>query len=361
MVAKNLIALFMMNGLRGATRVAAICKPSFISLNGKAAGRNIFSGRALAPVDAFFGRYEYSLVGRTGRIKSRTFLRESSPFTTATHTGASNTNDYPFTWPQLKKLFQDPDTPKNQDDYHIPSDHPNLPLYRRSIAAQALYEQHKNYLDDNWRSPYDFLVVSKLGERFGFEKVLVNTIDSENTNTNRIGDNCKQNNNNKCSTPDGYVYQARPSLTQASKYTIENGITYLRLVLNDFPYDVDEGIEHWCLWKIGGTCSTEGITREELTWALKELPLLKADGKSGSGCIITEGQEPAVSFRDTSESSTIPRIDLDTRTFYWVNPPHLQSMPEIHHAHILALRPEKKNINEAFAQKNEVDPSHPPL
>jgi hypothetical protein len=43
------------------------------------------------------------------------------------------------------------------------------------------------------------------------------------------------------------------------------------LVPNDFPYDVDEGIEHWCLWKIGGASSTESISMGELAWAIREL------------------------------------------------------------------------------------------
>jgi len=204
------------------------------------------------------------------------------------------------------------------------------------LAAQASYDRHKTYLDNHWRSPYDYIVVSKFGERFGFEKVLLDQ---------KIGDDSKESDS---------LYKAHPSLTHASKYTIENGMTYLRLVLNDFPYDVDDSIEHWCLWKIGGSRSStleeEGITKDELIWALKELASLAADGDSGSGCILKEGaEELALSFRDSFDSAENPSVcNRDMKALCWVNPPHLQSMPEIYHAHILV-------------SENEVNPSPPPV
>ena len=116
----------------------------------------------------------------------------------------------------------------------------------------------------------------------------------------------------------------------------------MSLVPNDFPYDVDEGIEHWCLWKIGGASSTESISMGELAWAIRELRSSRAHEIGGSGCIIhRDGRTYDVS-RTSVNDVGIMRIGTVLDALYWVNPPHLQSMPEIHHAHILVLRSNEK-------------------
>jgi len=355
----NAITLMMFVSLWRTTH--ATCRPSFVSLHRQASDH--IRALSLTPsTDALSPGSRYASCRKSylpahnslfnGRIKSHTFLRLSDPFTTAntgTASFATDANELkPFTWDNLIDLFR-----KNQEDNYIPSDHPNLRLFRRSSAAQASYEKHKKYLDSYWMSAYDYLVISKFGEWFGFEKVIVNTDGPENSNIFKpIEDDTNQRNNtNYCIPPKGCVFKASPSLTQASKYTIENEMTYLRLVLNDFPYDVDEGIEHWCLWKIGDgdTSSAERVSGEEMAWALKELKNLQADeNNSGSGGII-ERDGSNILFDAMPHSyqaqQSVPIVD----TFYWVNPPHLQSMPEIHHAHILVLRSDKKSNDEHFA------------
>ena len=90
---------------------------------------------------------------------------------------------------------------------------------------------------------------------------------------------------------------------------------------------------------------------------MKELESLQAEGESGSGCII-QGMEQTSSFRTPSrvsidyECEQNPASILDT--LYWVNPPALQSMPEINHAHMLVLRSDS-------VPKGEVIPPCPPL
>lgn len=64
---------------------------------------------------------------------------------------------------------------------------------------------------------------------------------------------------------------------------------------------------------------------DELQWALQELNSYDGNSCSSSGLIKQQNE--------LSESA-ISNIDKFS-TFFWVNPPHLQSMPEIHHAHIL--------------------------
>lgn len=285
----------------------------------------------------------FNSLNGSGRIRSRATFLQSSPsssFNTATQQNGNSLSVEPsFTWPQLVELFR---RPTKSHESFIPSDHPNLALFRRSVAAQQRYEKHKAYLDENWLSAYDYLVFSKFGASYGIERVLVNRGGSDrDAVVNQIGDvGCTNQPGKNSIPPEGYIYRASPSLGEASKYTIDNRMAYLKLVLNDFPYDVEDGIEHWCLWKIGGSSITEGILREELTWAMGELQCIRADGNSGSGCIVREGERTILGGMDRGSGSDVQRKPAApiSDALYWVNPPHLQSMPEIHHAHILVVR-----------------------
>ena len=255
----------------------------------------------------------------------------------------SNDELTPFSWSDIIALFRDPDDSTTTFHNYISSDHPKLALFRRSPAAATLYEDHKQYIDDNWKSGYDYLVYSKFGKEFGFEKELIHVAEDDPTTTIQEGikrsSNYVKNNLLKIS-PEGYKYQCNPSLSQASAFNIQNGITFLKLVPNDFPYDVDEGIQHWCLWKIGGSSHTEEILMDELQWALQELNSYDGNSCSSSGLIKQQHE---------LSKSTVSNIDKFS-TFFWVNPPHLQSMPEIHHAHIL-FKPNKKG---SFASATSV-------
>lgn len=235
------------------------------------------------------------------------FSTENFEGTSPTAATAPNEQLNPFTWSDLIHLFTDPknDYSNEKTNNYIPSDHPNLALFRRSIAAQALYEDHKTFVNNNWKSPYDYLVFSKFGKEFGFEKELIQVDFS-------------QGNDPLVTLSEGFRYQCVPSLSEACDYTIQNGFTYLNLVLNDFPYDVEEGIQHWCLWKIGGKCRTEGILMEELQWALQELNRYptESDGVGCSSSLIVKQNELTESV-----VSTIDKFS----SFHWVNPPHLQS------------------------------------
>jgi len=237
----------------------------------------------------------------------------------------NKSTEEPFTWAQLIDLFRSSNN-SQEDDHYISSDNINLALFRRSAAAQYEYEKHKKYIECDWNSAYDYLVIDKFGAKFGFEKVL-----------------CEET----------AKYRSSPSLKQASKYTIDNQMTYLRLVLNDYPYDVNDGIEHWCLWKIGGKSQTEGVLREELSWAESELDSLNADRSSGSSCIIDK--DGVSSFYELNSSETPSSV---SDMLYWVNPPHLQSMPEIHHAHMLVVRDDQIEVRD---EENVTQLEPPPV
>jgi hypothetical protein len=78
----------------------------------------------------------------------------------------------------------------------------------------------------------------------------------------------------------------------------------LALLPNDFPYYTQTGIEHWVLWKLNGS-----ITEEDIDEAKKDLRNRLGD---------------IVGF------------------IHWENPPHLKSLPDIDHVHILARREAKQ-------------------
>ena len=88
-----------------------------------------------------------------------------------------------------------------------------------------------------------------------------------------------------------------PSLEQAKL----EGRRESKLLRNEYPYFVCHGIEHWCLWKLGSK-----VEPYDLDWAKNKL--VEMD-RGNQGEIMS-----------------------------WVNPPNLQSIPDIDHAHILWLR-----------------------
>lgn len=325
------------------------CSPSFVALHRRSVGHKYVSNSAssLRPSWASLhcasgrGAGDESSDNALGDASARSraclrLSRESQLCSTAKDLDAQ-----PFTWPRLVELFRDSDTPNVENVNYIPSDHPNLALFRRSVSDQKSYELHKEYLNSCWESAYDYLVVSKFGKRFGFDKVVVcgDTSDGSDHVEMNVG-------KGDVIPPDGRRFRASPSLTQASRYAIDHQITYLSLVPNDFPYDVDEGIEHWCLWKIGGASCTEGISMEELDWAVRELKNSRDRECGGRACIVhrdgrthgTADDDSQTTVTDDRAQKPVPISDV----LYWVNPPHLQSMPEINHAHLLVLRSDEK-------------------
>jgi len=71
----------------------------------------------------------------------------------------------------------------------------------------------------------------------------------------------------------------------------------IKLELNDYPYHFSPGIVHWVIWKLNGS------------------PLTPADIELETDKLRKDGA---------------------TETLYWINPPHLKSIKDLDHAHILA-------------------------
>jgi hypothetical protein len=76
------------------------------------------------------------------------------------------------------------------------------------------------------------------------------------------------------------------------------------LVPNDFPYYMAYGIVHYVFWK-----TNENVTEKD----------------------IEEAQEDLKTMMDVEDM------------LYWVNPPHLKSLPEIDHVHFLCLLKRKES------------------
>eukprot|EP00536_Pseudo-nitzschia_multiseries_P007025 jgi/Psemu1/16663/gm1.16663_g len=153
----------------------------------------------------------------------------------------------PFSWDDLKEIITNGDPT----------------MHSRSMEVQESYVLHSRRIKDEWKSINDYILHSK----FGFEQ--------------HVGSDGK--------------FVSYPSLEEAK---LEKRME-TRLLLNDYPYYVAPGIEHWCLWKLGGR-----VESSELELAEKEL----------------------------ADMGTVEEIAS------WVNPPHLQSVPDIDHAHLLCLR-----------------------
>mmetsp|Transcript_14407 Transcript_14407/g.18823 ORF Transcript_14407/g.18823 Transcript_14407/m.18823 type:complete len:189 (+) Transcript_14407:112-678(+) len=92
---------------------------------------------------------------------------------------------------------------------------------------------------------------------------------------------------------DSGLWHAFPPLSQVP------GV-HVRLVKNDFPYYLADNVEHWILWKLGQDCRDNDI--------------------------------------ENAKQELQARLGDVTEFLHWINPPHLKSLPEIDHAHIIICR-----------------------
>jgi hypothetical protein len=133
----------------------------------------------------------------------------------------------------------------------------------RSEEKQREYMAFVNDLKLEWASVSDHILCSK------FPKIFTKQLDKS---TQR--------------------YVAHPPI----KDVVSSGNSYMAVVRNDFPYHMENGIEHWILWKVGD----EPVAESEIEHA---------------------------------KSLLSSRLGDDM--LHWLNPSHLKSLPEIDHIHIL--------------------------
>ena len=147
----------------------------------------------------------------------------------------------PFTWDELKTLV------KNDQ----------LDKMSRSRSEQDRYDDYIQKIKKEWVSVADHILCSK----FDFER----EFDEASLRL-----------------------KAKPSLEE---------VDFVRTSLcpNDFPYFVEDEVQHWCLWKL-----QENVVVNDIMIAKKEL---------------------------------FEKLDVE-EFIHFVNPPHLKSIPQIDHAHI---------------------------
>jgi len=265
----------------------------------------------------------------------------------------------------------------------------DVSLLRRSIDQEKIYSLHCARLKREWKSVEDFILCRNfqferkldpsssvvVAVEIGSSCAIVDG-DSATTRSSQVqelerqqqfiesDDNCQERPtsnvslrmggsllvvapNNVPSPPEGFVWQSvrqqqyltTPSIAANNANSMEEGERdtkqqeqrppLLQRVIrrNDFPYYFEDGIEHWCLWKLGlhhqaddnGDLEEEaGVTEKDIEWARQQLVM--DEGLSLNGTTITNNKGKI--------------IDM----LHWVNPPHLKSVLGIDHAHILCLR-----------------------
>eukprot|EP00547_Thalassionema_nitzschioides_P006289 CAMPEP_0194222128 /NCGR_PEP_ID=MMETSP0156-20130528/32209_1 /TAXON_ID=33649 /ORGANISM="Thalassionema nitzschioides, Strain L26-B" /LENGTH=297 /DNA_ID=CAMNT_0038952781 /DNA_START=269 /DNA_END=1162 /DNA_ORIENTATION=+ len=183
----------------------------------------------------------------------------------------------PFTWNELMTIVGD------QQNYAA--------LYR-SLEMQAKYVQHRDNVLKEWNSLMDYI----LHHKFHYERRKRKQLLDAKTITMITADSDDELLRKWHAVRPAKVKKRDISVSGATIATSNNRI----LVPNEFPYHVGDAVEHWCLWKLHDTVNED----DDIPWALKEL---------------------------RKEGDVVD-------TLHWVNPPHLQSIPEIDHAHIFCLR-----------------------
>jgi Protein of unknown function (DUF3605) len=169
---------------------------------------------------------------------------------------------------------------------------PDLARMSRSVEQQREYEVYRRDLLRTWNSVLDHVLCSKFPALFVPQK-------NKKKKSKTANSNAQDGNADHDDDPDDLEdrWVAHPSLSEIGAL----GIAETVLVRNDFPYYMEDGIEHWVLWKVGGSC-----TDAEIEGAKMELS----------------------TRRDFGENNVL----------HWTNPPHLKSLPEIDHVHFLGRR-----------------------
>uniref|UniRef100_A0A6V2MH38 Uncharacterized protein n=1 Tax=Ditylum brightwellii TaxID=49249 RepID=A0A6V2MH38_9STRA len=169
----------------------------------------------------------------------------------------------PYTWDGVVDIIE-----RKQD----------LSLLVRSAEQHRVYMAYSDALRREWKTMYDYILHSK----FGFQKRIVSSTSKEGGAVSA----------DAFDTEKIITWEAFPSLEEVVS-------SQTSLCRNDFPYNFEDNIEHWCLWKLCGS-----VTPDEIDDAKQKLK----------------------------------NMGNVSKTLHWVNPPHLQSLPGINHAHILCLR-----------------------
>lgn len=160
-----------------------------------------------------------------------------------------------------------------QDILKVPEEN-QIARMSRSVEQQRDYEIYKKEIEKTWRSVLDHILVTKLG---------CEVIEKE-----------------------GKLQAIKPESEVVTK-----------VVLNDFPYYLADGVEHWVLWKLNDSIHDHDVEEAKAT-------------------IRVQRSNQVADF------------------LHWINPPHLQSLPQIDHVHILSRLDTNPPSSEASDQSTAV-------
>jgi Protein of unknown function (DUF3605) len=185
----------------------------------------------------------------------------------------------------------------------------------RSEWQQRRYEAYQRHVQKSWKSVYDHVYVRLCASNDGSDSSRV----APHFRLSGLLRLCQKFHlERRKEGASGLWCAVSPSNSTAVR---------ISLVRNLFPYHLAKGIEHYVLWKMGGPPGA-GISREEvdaaITGLLKQIPAASRDDTGG-----------ACKDFGTSSGSV-------GGVLYWVNPPSLQSLPSIRHAHVLCRRDRPK-------------------
>ena len=164
---------------------------------------------------------------------------------------------------------------------------------KRSIQQERIYREYTNKLKRNWISIHDYILHSK----FNYDIVTVPQNTRENLGCKNIepdgisSDECTSEMRRIETPPLGCRLAATRPDNEASF------VPERLIVKNDFPYYLEDEIEHWVLWKLGD------LSESDVDWGIAQLR----------------------------------NKDTYKEILYWINPIHLKSLPDIDHAHIVCF------------------------
>ena len=193
----------------------------------------------------------------------------------------------PFCWDELVTIINgNSETGEEQ----------NLAKLCRSVDEERRYGQAKKEILQNYESIVDHVLYTK----FGIER-------QYNTTSEKFYVRLPP----QPSPPAIEVSSMSASSSSSSSIldaTRPNNFKTMVLLPNEFPYFVGDSVEHWVLWKL-----YDEISQDDIDDAIRHLQ------KNTTGAV----GETAAETDDV---------------LWWENPPHLKSLPQINHVHILVRR-----------------------
>ena len=258
----------------------------------------------------------------------------------------------PFTWEEL---------------YHIMITVNDPSLLSRSIQVQSNYIHYRNQMKKEWIDFNDCIVYSKFGLNCFGDSSSCSTSSSASMDTIPKDDNNESSSETiftKVKCPQSQKYKLSPSIQQQqqqkhqqkqdnSSTTSNTTIILSNLLPNDFPYYVESHIEHWCLWKLNDV-----ITNHDIQAAIDQLKMYALLEKEEEVNVVDDDDDALVVNVNVDDddvncrqngmsddggsgdggSDRRRRLGEILDTIAWINPKHLQSIPDIDHAHIMCLR-----------------------